>query len=155
MVKQYNPTSSDSDWASIFITGSLVWSLTSISTSLTAAAWYLRGSTLLTLLSHLVSDHIFKVMSTCFFQDGPSLCGGWKQVVKLMQGAKVTWGTNRHLSSIGHNQIESMSPRWHILILISRCLALKPLFFSRHFGPVVIWLSSTVLERNFLLLQSL
>ena len=61
-------TSSGRNRASFFITGSFMWSLTSTSASLTAATWYLRGYTLLTLLFHLVSDHIFNMMSTCFLR---------------------------------------------------------------------------------------
>ena len=67
MLKQYNPTFSDKDWASAFIAGSLVLSLISIKVFLTAAPWYLMGSTLLTLLSHLVSAHNFKVIFTWVF----------------------------------------------------------------------------------------
>ena len=48
-----------------------------------------------------------------FFKDDSSLTVGWKQVIKLVHDAKVTCGLNRSLSTIGHNHIQSMSPKWH------------------------------------------
>ena len=59
-----DPTSSDKDFALIFMAGSVALSFTSISASLVSAALYFTASTLLIRLPHLVSDQDFKVVVT-------------------------------------------------------------------------------------------